>query len=163
MTIKDIIDSIKLYFDFINDLVDLGFVSLDNLNNLNDFYIGELVTYIYFEIRKYSELWKNIEQITAHFPNFDPEFFVEQTQKIQDIISDTRFENWQEIWILGQSCQLEVNSAKNCIENIKTVNLKAIIDKDSTDFDGLRHDLDKGIFCNGFIRCEVFLKIAQTK
>ena len=39
--LKAIIDSIRLYFDFIDDLLDLGLVSHDSLNNLNDFYMGK--------------------------------------------------------------------------------------------------------------------------
>ena len=61
MTIKDIIDSIQLYFDFINDLVDLGFVYLENLNNLNDFYIGELVNHIILSIFFLSFSIRNIQ------------------------------------------------------------------------------------------------------
>ena len=39
---KGIIDSIQFYFDFLDDLMNLGLVSPDSLNNLNDFYMGKL-------------------------------------------------------------------------------------------------------------------------
>ena len=41
-SVKGILESIQMYFDFLDDLMDLGFVSPDSLNNLNDFYIGNL-------------------------------------------------------------------------------------------------------------------------
>ena len=41
-SVKGILQSIQMYFDFLDDLMDLGFVSPDSLNNLNDFYIGNL-------------------------------------------------------------------------------------------------------------------------
>ena len=41
-SVKGILDSIQLYFDFLDDLMDLGFISSDSLNNLNDFYMGKL-------------------------------------------------------------------------------------------------------------------------
>ena len=141
---KAIIDSIRLYFDFIDDLLDLGFVSHDSLNNLNDFYMGKYCTEVFYQLRKSLELWKNLEEITAHFPNFDSEFFVEQTQKIQDIINDSRFDSWKEIWMLGQSCQQEFIFATECVDKIKTINLQAIIENHNKDFDGLRDDLSKG-------------------
>ena len=40
-SVKGILDSIQMYFDFLDDLMDLGFVSPDSLNNLNDFYMGK--------------------------------------------------------------------------------------------------------------------------
>ena len=85
-----------------------------------------------------------MEEITAHFPNFDPEFFVEQTQKIQDIIKDSRFESWKEMWILSQMCKQEFDRVTNCVDDIKTINLQAILEIDNKDFDGLRDDLSKG-------------------
>ena len=48
-SIKGIIDSIQTYFDFLDDLIDLGFVSPDSLNNINDFYMGNLRREIFFE------------------------------------------------------------------------------------------------------------------
>ena len=39
-SVKGILDSIQMYFDFLEDLMDLGFISPDSLNNLNDFYMG---------------------------------------------------------------------------------------------------------------------------
>ena len=42
MTIKDILESIQLYFDFINDLINLGLISSESLNSLTDFYTGKL-------------------------------------------------------------------------------------------------------------------------
>ena len=53
-----------------------------------------------------------MEEITSQFPNFDPDNFVEQTAKIQEIISDSRFESWMEIWIISQSCQEEISSGQ---------------------------------------------------
>ena len=85
-----------------------------------------------------------MEEITAHFPNFDPEFFVEQTQKIQDIIKDSRFESWKEMWILSQMCKQEFDRVTNCVDDIKTINLQAILEIDNKDFDGLRDELSKG-------------------
>ena len=141
---KAIIDSIRLYFDFIDDLLDLGFVSHDSLNNLNDFYMGKDHNEVFYLLRNYLELWKNLEEITAHFPNFDSAFFVEQTQKIQDILNDSRFDSWKEIWMLGESCQQEFIFATDCVDKIKTINLQAIIENHNMDFDGLRDDLSKG-------------------
>ena len=83
-------------------------------------------------------------EITAQFPNFDPEFFVDQTQKIQEIINDSRFESWQAIWNLSQSCKKEYDATITCIDKIKTINLRAIIENNGKDFDGLRHELSKG-------------------
>ena len=83
-------------------------------------------------------------EITAHFPNFDPEFFVDQTQKIQEIINDNRFESWQEIWNLSQSCKQEYDASINCVDQIKAIDLQAIIENNGKDFDGLRHELSKG-------------------
>ena len=88
----------------------------------------------------------NLEQITSHYPDFNPEFFVEQTQKIQDIIKDSRFEHWMDLWIIGQSCRNEVNSAQDCIDDIKSIDIRTIIENNSTNFDGLRLDLHKGKF-----------------
>ena len=85
-----------------------------------------------------------MEEITAHFPNFDSEFFVEQTQKIQDIIKDSRFESWKEMWILSQMCKQEFDRVTNCVDDIKTINLQAILEIDNKDFDGLRDELSKG-------------------
>ena len=90
------------------------------------------------------ELWKNLSEITAQFPNFDPEFFVDQTQKIQEIINDSRFESWQEIWNLSQSCKQQYDAAINCIDQIRTIDLQAIIYYNGKDFDGLRYELSKG-------------------
>jgi len=50
---KAIIDSIRLYFDFIDDLLDLGFVSHDSLNNLNDFYMGKDHNEVFYLLRNY--------------------------------------------------------------------------------------------------------------
>ena len=85
-----------------------------------------------------------MEEITAFFPNFDSEFFVEQTQKIQDIINDSRFDSWKEIWMLSQSCQQEFMFATECVDEIKTINLQAIIENHNKDFDELYDELNKG-------------------
>ena len=106
--------------------------------------MGKYHIEVFYQLRKSLEIWKNLEEITVHFPNFDSEFFVEQTQKIQDIINDSRFDSWKEIWMLGQSCQQEFIFATDCVDKIKTINLQAIIENHNKDFDGLRDDLSKG-------------------
>ena len=89
----------------------------------------------------------NIEKIIVHYPNFDSELFVEQTQKIQEIITDSRFDTWKEIWILGKSCEQEVRFLEKCIENIKTINLQEIVEN-GENFDDLRLELSRGKFKN---------------
>ena len=89
----------------------------------------------------------NIEEIIVHYPNFDSELFVEQTQKIQEIITDSRFDTWKEIWILGKSCEQEVRFLEKCIENIKTINLQDIVEN-GENFDDLRLELSRGKFKN---------------
>ena len=89
----------------------------------------------------------NIEEIIVHYPNFDSEVFVEQTQKIQEIITDSRFDTWKEIWILGKSCEQEVRFLEKCIENIKTINLQDIVEN-GENFDDLRLELSRGKFKN---------------
>ena len=104
--------------------------------------MGELKKNTIF-ITIFSEIWTNIERIIAYYPNFDAEVFVEQTQKVQEIISDSRFETWKEIWILGKSCEQQVRFVENCIENIKTINLQEIIEI-GENFDDLRLELNRG-------------------
>ena len=89
----------------------------------------------------------NIEKIIVHYPNFDSELFVEQTQKIQEIIIDSRFDTWKEFWILGKSCEQEVRFLEKCIENIKTINLQEIVEN-GENFDDLRLELSRGKFKN---------------
>ena len=44
---KDIINSIQLYFGFLDDLINLGLVSLGSLSNLNDFYLGKQRVFLF--------------------------------------------------------------------------------------------------------------------